>query len=61
VDVTVTGEGLQNLGLCSGAQGPWAGRDFSRATFAVTLGLDFSGLIRRTAHSVAFYDTQVDV
>jgi hypothetical protein len=22
VDVTVTGEGLQNLGLCSGAQGP---------------------------------------
>ena len=32
-----------------GAQGPWAGRDLYRATPAVTRGLGFSGLIRRTA------------
>jgi hypothetical protein len=32
-----------------GAQGLWAGRDLYRATSAVTLGLGFSGLIRRTA------------
>jgi hypothetical protein len=33
--------------LC--AQGHWAERDFYRATPAVTVGLDFSGLIWRTA------------
>jgi hypothetical protein len=32
-----------------GAQGLWAGRDRFRATPAVTRGLSFSGLIRRTA------------
>jgi hypothetical protein len=32
-----------------GAQGLWAGRDFYRATSAVTRGLGFTGLIRRTA------------
>ena len=32
-----------------GAQGLWAGRDFYSATPAVTRGLGFSGLIRRTA------------
>jgi hypothetical protein len=47
-DVTITGEGLQNLGLCSGAQVLWAERDLYRATLAVTRGLVFSGLIRRT-------------
>jgi hypothetical protein len=31
------------------AQGLWAGRDLYRATPAVTRGLGFSGLIRRTA------------
>jgi hypothetical protein len=31
-----------------GAQGLWAGRDLYRATPAVTRGLDFSGLIRRS-------------
>jgi hypothetical protein len=35
--------------LAIGAQGLWAGRDLYRATPAVTLGLGFSGLIRRTA------------
>jgi hypothetical protein len=39
------------------AQGLWAGRDLYRATPAVTQGLSFSGLIRRTAP----YDTQWDV
>jgi hypothetical protein len=46
-DVTITGEGLQNLGLCSGAQGLLAGRDLYRATPAVTRDLGFSGLIQR--------------
>jgi hypothetical protein len=32
-----------------GAQGLWAGRDLFRATPAVTRGLSFSGLIRRTS------------
>jgi hypothetical protein len=32
-----------------GAQGLWAGRDLYRAIPAVTRGLGFSGLIRRTA------------
>jgi hypothetical protein len=32
-----------------GAQGLWAGRDLYRAAPAVTRGLGFSGLIRRTA------------
>jgi hypothetical protein len=44
-----------------GAQGLWAGRDLYRATPAVTRDLGFSGLIRRTAHLVAFYDTGGDV
>jgi hypothetical protein len=35
--------------LMLGAQGLWAGRDLYRATLAVTRGLGFSGLIRRTA------------
>jgi hypothetical protein len=47
-DVTITGEGLQNLGQCS-VQGLRAGRDLNRATPAVTQGLCFSSLIRRTA------------
>jgi hypothetical protein len=43
-DVTIAGEGLQNLGLCS------ALRAFLyRATPTVTRDLGFSGLIRRTA------------
>jgi hypothetical protein len=41
-DVPITGEGMVNLGL-------WAGRDLYRATPAVTRGLGFSCLIRRTA------------
>jgi hypothetical protein len=45
-DVTIAGEGLQNLGLR--AQGLWAGRDLYRATPAVTRDLSFSGLIQRT-------------
>jgi hypothetical protein len=45
-DVTIAGEGLQNLGLYSGL---WAGRDLYRATPAVTRDLGFSSLIRRTA------------
>ena len=44
-----------------GAQGLWAGRGLYRVTPAVTRGLGFSGLIRRTAHSVASYDTLGDV
>jgi hypothetical protein len=32
-----------------GAQGLWSGRDLYRATPAVTRGLGFSGLIRKTA------------
>jgi hypothetical protein len=71
----ITGEGLQNLGLCSFEQG---------GMFIVTRGLGFSGLIRRTTlfsrllrhtwgcggsiltrmltsrHSFASYDTQGD-
>jgi hypothetical protein len=35
--------------LMLGAQGLWAGRDLHRATPAMTRGLGFSGLIRRTA------------
>jgi hypothetical protein len=38
-----------------GAQGLFAGRDLYRATPAVTRGLSSSGLIRKTAHSVASY------
>jgi hypothetical protein len=41
-------------------QGHWAGRDLYHATPAVTWDLGFSGLIRRTDHSVASYDTQKD-
>jgi hypothetical protein len=49
-DVTITGEGLQNLGRpMIGAQGLRAGRAHYRATPATTRGLGFSGLIRRTA------------
>jgi hypothetical protein len=44
-----------------GAQGLWAGWDLYRATPAVTQGLSFSGLILKTPHSVASYDTQGDV
>jgi hypothetical protein len=53
-DVTIAGEGLQNLGLCSALRAfSWAGRDFYRATPAVTQSLGFSGVIRRPPHSVA--------
>jgi hypothetical protein len=49
----VAGEGLQNLGLCSalmlGTEVLWAGRDLYRATPAVTRGLVFFSLIRKTA------------
>jgi hypothetical protein len=49
-DVTIAGEGLQNLGRpMLGAQGLWAGRDLYCATPALTRDLDFSGLIRRAA------------
>jgi hypothetical protein len=40
-DITIAGEGLQNLGL-------WAGRDLYHATPTVTRDLGFSGLILRT-------------
>jgi hypothetical protein len=46
-DITITGEGLQNLGPCSALR---AGMDLYLATPAVTRGIIyFSGLIRRTA------------
>jgi hypothetical protein len=44
-----------------GSQGLLAGRDLYHITSAVTQGLGFSGLIRRTAPSVASYATQGDV
>jgi hypothetical protein len=47
-DVTIAGEGLQNLGLCSALRTLEQG-DLFRATPAVTRGLGFSGLIRSTA------------
>jgi hypothetical protein len=39
----------------------WAGRDLYRAIPAVTRDLGFSGLIRRTPHLVASYNTRGDV
>jgi hypothetical protein len=48
-DITITGEGLQNLGLCSALRAFWAGRDLYRATPAVTRDLGFPGLVRRSA------------
>jgi hypothetical protein len=49
-DITIAGEGLQNLGLITlGAQGLWAGRNLYCATPALKRNLDFPGLIRRTA------------
>jgi hypothetical protein len=48
-DVTIAGEGLQNLGLCSAFMGFWARRDLYRATPILARGLGFCGLIRRTA------------
>jgi hypothetical protein len=47
-DVTITGEGLQNLGLCSALWALEHGRDLYRATPAMTWDFGFSGLIRRT-------------
>jgi hypothetical protein len=44
-DVTITGEGLQNLGRCSVLRAFSAGRDPYRATFAVTRGIGFSDLM----------------
>jgi hypothetical protein len=49
-----------------GGQGLWAGRDLYSATHAVTRALVTRALglyvlIRRTTHSVAYYDTQGDV
>jgi hypothetical protein len=43
------------------AQGLWAGRDLYRATLAVTRGLGFFGLIRRTAPFSRLYDIWGDV
>jgi hypothetical protein len=51
---TITGEGLQNLGLNLRS----VLSAFEEATTAVTRGLGVSGLIRRTSHSIASYDTQ---
>jgi hypothetical protein len=49
-NVTIAGEGLQNLGLCSALRAfDWAVRDLYRAIPAMTRDLSFSGLIRRTA------------
>jgi hypothetical protein len=49
-DITIAGEGLQNLGQCSALRAfEQGGRDLYRATTAVTRDLVFSGLIRRTA------------
>ena len=48
-DVTITGEGLQNLGLCWTLRAFEQGWIFFRATPAVTRDLGFSGLIRMTA------------
>jgi hypothetical protein len=48
-NVTITGEGLHNLGLCSPVMALEQGRIFFGATPAVTQDFGFSGLIRRTA------------
>jgi hypothetical protein len=46
----IAGEGLHwKIWPMLGAQGLWEGRDLYLATPAVTRGLGFSGLIRRTA------------
>jgi hypothetical protein len=56
-DVTITGEGLQNLGFARRS-----GRDLYRAIPDVTRSLGFSGLIPMDhPHLVASYDTQRDV
>jgi hypothetical protein len=48
--ITIAGEGLQNINIYSALRGViLAGRDVYRATPAVTWGLGFSGLIRRTS------------
>jgi hypothetical protein len=61
-NITTTGEGLLNISItCSALKGVLAGRDVYRVTPAVTWGLGFSGLIRRTAappFSRLSYDTQ---
>jgi hypothetical protein len=54
-DVTIADEGLQNLDLWSMLKA-----FLYRATPTVTQDLSFSGLIRKTAHSVASYDTHRD-
>jgi hypothetical protein len=56
--LTIVGEGLQNVGLCSALRAFEQGGIFDRATPTVTRDLVFSSLIRRTAHSVASYDTR---
>jgi hypothetical protein len=48
-DVTIAGEGLQNLGLCSALRAFEQRGDLYRATPPVTRDLGFFGLIRRTA------------
>jgi hypothetical protein len=50
-DITITGEGLQNLGLCSALKAFFQGGIFImiHATPAVTRDHGFSGLIRMTA------------
>jgi hypothetical protein len=49
-DVTIIGEGLQNLGLYARRSKPLIrGGDLYRATPAVPLGLGFADLIRKTA------------
>jgi hypothetical protein len=44
-----------------GAQGLWAGRDFYRATSAMTLDLGFLVSSEGLLHLVALYDTRGDV
>jgi hypothetical protein len=62
-DVTIAGEGLQNLGLCSSLRTFEQEGMFFRATPAVTRGLGFSGFIQSTPppYSVGSNDTQGDV
>jgi hypothetical protein len=60
-DVSIAGEGLQNLGPMLGAQGLWAERDLYGATPTVTRGLGFSGLIRLTDLFSRLLDTRGDM
>jgi hypothetical protein len=57
-DVTIAGEGLQNLGLCSALMAIEQGGIFIVPHLAVTRDLGFS---EGPPHSVASYDTRGDV